>query len=890
MKNLLICLFALVTSVAQATVNTTINTITYTGNSATTNFSFSFAYPGAASNAASDFSVTTVVGGVTTVLPTNSYIITFNSPVSPNPTGVGGSVLYPLTGSPLASGATITITRILPAIQGTSLGNQGILYPPVLEQEYDYLTMLIQQGLNSFTHAITAPFTDPAGLNYILPTAASRGGLILCFDAMGNVTACSVAPSGIISSAMAPVVGAGTLAAGRSAFGLGSAATQSYNCGLGANSSAANLDVSFGTTQVSTNQSISAASCDIVFVATGPITFTLPRANTLWNGFGFWVDVASGGSVTLTVNSNDIIQGLSVGNSASLAIGVWAYITTDAASSGNWRISTTQTYPGGSGQSGAVPIQALSGANVSGSANTTTGTISGGSATLLLASASDFISGQGIRVNHAGAGFVPSAPSGLSVTPTGTTGATTYQYQIASIDASGGVGAAITAVSTSTGNATLTAANYNALSWSPGASASGYAIYGNKSGSMTLLAITAVTTFNDTGLGAQAGPDWLPSTPQVSSLADYLVTTISAGGGTTTLTLAATAVIGATSQTVLHDDTVALQAIINTAASAGVPFYLNNGTYNISSALVVTSRSFQMYGSGFGGGTIILSSPTQDGIDLNGSGYYWIHDFHILGNIGGTFLANISGALLSDAGGTGKAPIYQRLFMQNGYNCIVTIEAIPTISESELACSNYVIQLTSPGDGTVKSNNITPESVPGATDLGNIGIRVIGDPAGLRISNNKINGPISYALGIGVIIQQTDGDFFVEGNSIESCATGFQADRTGSFLFGTIVIVGNEFSCSSRGVYFPNTTASWMSGVTITGNYIVATTTAVNLVAVDKFVISSNILSGATGILIGAAATNCGIGFNTFNTTTQITDSSGACIYSAVTGVKPTYP
>jgi len=166
MKKLLVCLFLLVSSVAQATVNTTINSITYTGNGATTNFSFSFAYPGAASSAASDFSVTTVVSGVTTVLPTNSYAITFNSPVSPNPTGIGGSVLYPLSGPALVNGATLTITRTLPAIQGTSLSNQGILYPPTLEQEYDYLTMLIQQGLNSFNRAVVGPVTDPAGLNY----------------------------------------------------------------------------------------------------------------------------------------------------------------------------------------------------------------------------------------------------------------------------------------------------------------------------------------------------------------------------------------------------------------------------------------------------------------------------------------------------------------------------------------------------------------------------------------------------------------------------------------------------------------------------------------------------------------------------------------------------
>jgi len=334
-------IFALVLALcspAMATVSSTINTITYTGNSATTNFSFNFSYPGAASSAASDFTVTIVVSGVTTVLPTNSYTITFNAPVSPNPTGIGGSVLYPLIGSPLATGATITITRTLPAIQTVSLSNQGILYPPTLEAEYDYLTMLMQQALNEFGRVVIAPLTDPAGLNYTLPAAASRAGLLSCFDSSGNVTACSVLPQGTVSSVMQPVINAASLALGRTAFGLGTAATQSYNCGLGADSAVGNLDVNFTTVQVATNQAISAANCSAIYIATGPITFTLPRANTLWNGFGFWVHTLSGGITTLSPNAADTIESVTSGTSVSLPIGSWAWIVTDAAASGNWRV------------------------------------------------------------------------------------------------------------------------------------------------------------------------------------------------------------------------------------------------------------------------------------------------------------------------------------------------------------------------------------------------------------------------------------------------------------------------------------------------------------------------------------------------------------------------
>ena len=143
---------------------------------------------------------------------------------------------------------------------------------------------------------------------------------------------------------MQPVVNAATLAAARAALGVSSAATP--NCGLQTGVSGVNnLDVNFTTSQVSTNQSITAASCDTVFIATGPITFTLPRANTLWNGFGFWINVVSGGVITVAINANDSIalpgQSLASGVSGTLLVNTWAYVTTDAASSGTWRIALT---------------------------------------------------------------------------------------------------------------------------------------------------------------------------------------------------------------------------------------------------------------------------------------------------------------------------------------------------------------------------------------------------------------------------------------------------------------------------------------------------------------------------------------------------------------------
>lgn len=70
-----------------------------------------------------------------------------------------------------------------------------------------------------------------------------------------------------------------------------------------------------------------------------------------------------------------------------------------------------------------------------------------------------------------------TTPTGLAVTPTGTTGSTTYSYRVSAFNSVGET-LACTSVSTSTGNATLSATNYNTLTWSAVSGATGYNIWG----------------------------------------------------------------------------------------------------------------------------------------------------------------------------------------------------------------------------------------------------------------------------------------------------------------------------------------------------------------------------------------------------------------------------
>jgi hypothetical protein len=97
------------------TVSTLTNKVVISGNGATTVFSYNFQI-----NAAADVQVIyTDAAGTSTTLTTAQYTITGLG------NSTGGTVTYPLVGSPIAAGTTLTIARILALTQPTSISNQG---------------------------------------------------------------------------------------------------------------------------------------------------------------------------------------------------------------------------------------------------------------------------------------------------------------------------------------------------------------------------------------------------------------------------------------------------------------------------------------------------------------------------------------------------------------------------------------------------------------------------------------------------------------------------------------------------------------------------------------------------------------------------------------------
>lgn len=202
------------------TITSTANRITVAGNGSITSFAFDFV-----GVSPPHIQVTfTDANGNSSVVPANDVSIVLNPPGQGQIWGIGGTVTYPLTGSPIALGTSLTIERILPLTQTTTLANQGAFFPQAVEQALDTVVMEMQQVGAEIGNAIVAPASDPGGLNYTLPAVADRAGQMVGFDSSGNVIAAQPS-SALVSSAMQPVVAAASIAAAQALLGISATAS-----------------------------------------------------------------------------------------------------------------------------------------------------------------------------------------------------------------------------------------------------------------------------------------------------------------------------------------------------------------------------------------------------------------------------------------------------------------------------------------------------------------------------------------------------------------------------------------------------------------------------------------------------------------------------------------
>lgn len=99
-----------------------------------------------------------------------------------------------------------------------------------------------------------------------------------------------------------------------------------------------------------------------------------------------------------------------------------------------------------------------------------------------------------------------ATPTAPTITPQGTTGATTYTYYVVAVDRQGKRTVQSPVGTTTTGNATLTGVNFNRITWSEVTGAQTYEIIRTVGGATQGRIATGVTvfTFDDTGIAATA--------------------------------------------------------------------------------------------------------------------------------------------------------------------------------------------------------------------------------------------------------------------------------------------------------------------------------------------------------------------------------------------------
>lgn len=149
----------------------------FLGNGVTTAFPFTFKV-----FSKTDIQVVraSTTGAETTLVLDSNYSVVLNADQEANP---GGTITYPISGTALASGETLTAIGSLPESQSTDLPNGGAFFAQTVEDRFDYLTILIQQLHELQDRGIRLPPSDTT--SGLLPPPAQRHNMFLAFDANG---------------------------------------------------------------------------------------------------------------------------------------------------------------------------------------------------------------------------------------------------------------------------------------------------------------------------------------------------------------------------------------------------------------------------------------------------------------------------------------------------------------------------------------------------------------------------------------------------------------------------------------------------------------------------------------------------------------------------------
>jgi len=153
----------------------------FNGNDVTTSFAFA-----SKTTAKGDLRVVWVdtAGTESNLVLDTDYSVSLNADQNVSP---GGTVTYPISGDPLATGETLTILNEPTYTRGSDL--RAGTGADVIEDALDRLTILTQRSRETDGRTITIPVSDPSSVDTELPAKDDRLDKYLYFDSNGDVSA-----------------------------------------------------------------------------------------------------------------------------------------------------------------------------------------------------------------------------------------------------------------------------------------------------------------------------------------------------------------------------------------------------------------------------------------------------------------------------------------------------------------------------------------------------------------------------------------------------------------------------------------------------------------------------------------------------------------------------
>lgn len=174
------------------TISSTISKVTVAGNSSATSFSFSPMVVLQSSDLA--VFIRDAAGIETELIETVDYTVVVASYPGT------GSITYTGGGTPLPTGASITMARQVPLTQAVALQNQGGYLPAVQEGEFDKLTMMGQQFQEQLDRCLKLSITDPGDVANIGGYLADVAAIASDVTAVGAIAAHVTTVAGIAAN------------------------------------------------------------------------------------------------------------------------------------------------------------------------------------------------------------------------------------------------------------------------------------------------------------------------------------------------------------------------------------------------------------------------------------------------------------------------------------------------------------------------------------------------------------------------------------------------------------------------------------------------------------------------------------------------------------------